>query len=182
MKQPILNQEEKKEVSKKFEDRKELYQEWKGKRKEIDKLANTLHITIQDIAYALRENHGIYTQTAEYLGIPRPVLYRKVQTTPSLMQVMREIEEENKDTVEFRLVEQAKNGVLPAVIYYLKTKGADRGYGSDAIQVNSTDVTNAASLIEILHAARKKNELEDKSKEIEGQWQVKSEESPVRQS
>jgi hypothetical protein len=176
VKQAILNEEEKKEVSKKFADRKEIYQEWKGKRKEIDRLASTLRMTIQDIAYALRENHGVYTQTAEYLGIPRAVLYRKVQTTPSLMQVMKEIEAENVDTVEYRLLEQAKEGVLPAVIFFLKTKGANRGYSDSAIQVNSLDVGNAATLIEMLHNSRKK-QLEDKSQEIEVEWRVKSEEN-----
>jgi hypothetical protein len=166
-------EEEKKQLAAKFHDRKELFLEWKGKKKVIEKLAANLVFTIQDIEYALREHYGNYTKAAEFLGIAREVLYRKVQNTPSLMLVMRRLEEENKDRVEYNLITQAVEGVLPAVIFYLKTKGADRGYTEAALQMTGSDIVNAASLIEVLQK-RRELALEDKAKtstkEIEGVW------------
>lgn len=157
-------EDEKKEIARTFESRRELYLDWKGKQQKIKQLASNLVFTLDDIAYALREHYGNYMKAAEFLGIDRKVLYRKVQATPSLMYLMRQIEEENKDRVEYNLVSQAVDGVLPAVIFYLKTKGADRGYTEAAIQMTGTEIVNAASLIEVLQK-RRELALEDKAKE-----------------
>src|SRR5688500_4297252 len=88
----------------------ERFETWKGKRlskrKKTTMLAISMQRTLADIQYALRKHRGIMKDAAEYLGTTREVLQRKIDMTPSLQVLLRNIEQENIDLAERKLLEQ----------------------------------------------------------------------------
>lgn len=97
-------------------------------KRKLDSLAQTIKPTMRDVAYALRECDGNITVAARFLGISRRLLAYYVNERPALNRLVEDIRAENLDIVEYQLMSQAKEGVLPAVIMVLKTLGRERGY------------------------------------------------------
>jgi hypothetical protein len=82
---------------------------------------------------ALRANAGIVTAAAKTLkqayGSCAPASVRNyIKRYPSLGRVVAEVVEQNLDLAEHKLLGMINEGNMTAVIFYLKTKGRERGY------------------------------------------------------
>jgi hypothetical protein len=173
------------EVEERFRTRQELYKARDKERRRIDRLASTIAITLEDYKYALRKFRGNLSKTAEYLGIERVVLQRKINTSPGLFLCIKQIDEEITDGVEEKLIDQAIEGVLPAVTFYLKTKAKDRGY-TEKVETTTDPITLANSAAALIEAMKKgaRVQLEDKNTIDAGEdsWQVEETQSHQSQS
>ena len=88
---------------------------------------------VADIDAALRASAGIFSAAATILaqkyGTCSPNTVRNyVMRYPSLQEVENEIREQTLDLAETKLVQAIGDGNMTAIIFYLKTKGRDRGY------------------------------------------------------
>lgn len=144
-----VTKEDREAINKLFEKRRTAM--WQSR--ELSKLAKAESATIQDIAYALRENLGNLTMAARFLGMKRRVLKFRIEETPALRRLLEDIMEENLDVAEYNLMSQAHEGVLPAIITVLKTLGKHRGYSEKATmeyELGPETTRNAAALIEAM--------------------------------
>jgi hypothetical protein len=76
---------------------------------------------------ALKENMGVVSITLEQVKVSRPV-YDDWMTEIFFKEKVKEIAEQCLDYVEKKLMDEIKAGNLNAIQFYLKTKGANRGY------------------------------------------------------
>ena len=72
---------------------------------------------------------------AAAIGCERTTIWRRLKTSKVVADAHVEIQEVNLDRAEGKLTEAINAGNLTAVIFYLKTKGRDRGF-SERIDVN----------------------------------------------
>lgn len=152
-----LTEEEREELAR----REELDRRYAERRKRLRQrnreklLAESLALTVRDIEYALRRCRGVTFRAAQYLGVDRKVLYRKIQATPSLRQLQVDIKEEYKDVAEEKLLEQIEQGVLPAITLYLKTQAKDRGYTEKSSIEHGVDTENFRNAATLINAMRR---------------------------
>ena len=76
---------------------------------------------------ALRKNMGVVSITLEETKTSRPI-YDDWMTEIFFKEKVKEIAEQCLDYVEKKLMDEIKAGNLNAIQFYLKTKGANRGY------------------------------------------------------
>lgn len=110
-------------------------------------------VTIHDIAYALRKHLGSIAPAAKSLGLSARYLRWKIKDTPSLQRLQEDILQDNLDTIEYQVMSQAVEGVLPAAIMVLKTLGKARGWSEKATlehEMGENMQKNAAALIEAM--------------------------------
>jgi hypothetical protein len=62
------------------------------------------------------------------LGISRPTFYRWLEEDKKLREKVEEVEEALIDNVESKLLKKITDEDMTAIIFYLKTKGKNRGY------------------------------------------------------
>jgi hypothetical protein len=77
---------------------------------------------------ALRASAGIRSAAAAKLGCSVSTISNYIARYARLRAVEAEIVEQNLDLAETKLLMAIREGRLPAVIFYLKTKGKGRGY------------------------------------------------------
>ena len=77
---------------------------------------------------ALRESHGIITYACQKIGISRVTFYDWCKKDEEFKQLAEEVEESTIDRVESKLLQAINDDKLTAIIFYLKTKGKNRGY------------------------------------------------------
>lgn len=145
------------------------YEERRNKitaRRKEKKLARSLKLTMQDIEYALRKFNGSLAHTAVFLGCTRRQVKLKVDNNPHLVRVLQDIREENKDIIEYKLIEQAESGYFPAISLFLKTQAKDRGY-TERVDMEHELGPNASGTAAALIEAMKKAKDKEVSKEIE---------------
>jgi hypothetical protein len=88
---------------------------------------------VEHVEAALRKSFGLISPAAEILAqaygscTPRTVR-NYLDRHPALREVIEEIIERNLDLAENRLITAISESNMTAVIFYLKTKGRDRGY------------------------------------------------------
>lgn len=100
-------------------------------------------IPFEKVAMAYKKSAGNLTLTADSLGINRRTLDRWREKYPELDEMMRDVEEGLLDLCESRLMQQINESNLTAIIFYLKTKGKQRGYIEGQI-INANLNTNKA--------------------------------------
>jgi hypothetical protein len=88
---------------------------------------------LQHVEAALRNSGGIVTAAANYLeqgyGSCSPASVRNyIRRHPSLKKVIEETVEQNLDHAETSLIKGILSDNMTATIFYLKTKGRNRGY------------------------------------------------------
>ncbi len=81
---------------------------------------------------ALRDSMGIIATACEAVGISRETYRNWKNKDPEFRQRAEDIEEDQIDVVESKLLEAVKRGDLTAIIFYMKTKGKKRGYSEKA--------------------------------------------------
>lgn len=77
---------------------------------------------------ALRSSLGVVTRAAELVGIDRRTHYRWMQEDEQYAADVKDLEEVAVDFAESRLHKLMDDGHAAAIIFYLKTKGRQRGY------------------------------------------------------
>jgi hypothetical protein len=86
------------------------------------------HYTSAEVCDALRKTKGMQTMAAKLLGCDISTMWRHVQRSPTVAQVLKEEHEKVTDMAELVLYQQIQEAAPWAVCFYLKTQGKGRGY------------------------------------------------------
>lgn len=82
----------------------------------------------QKLLKALEESHGVVTNACRKAGVSRAQYYRYLEADEKFRNQVDDIQEAAIDFVESALFKQIKEGNITGQIFYLKTKGKNRGY------------------------------------------------------
>lgn len=85
----------------------------------------------------LGKNNGNITKTCKDMNIPRSLYYVWVKKYPDFLESVNDVCEQITDFVENKLLGLIDQNNTQAIIFYLKTKGKNRGY----IEKNEIDMT-----------------------------------------
>ena len=95
----------------------------------------------------LRKSRGIIKTACKNAGVSRPTCLKWRDNDPEFKSEFDEISEEQIDEVESTLLANILKGDTTAAIFYLKTKGRNRGYGnmevSEAVGAENTPKAKA---------------------------------------
>ena len=83
---------------------------------------------LKDIVEALKKYNGVLTPSAQALGISYDTLYKRVQRSKKLQEVIEMATEGMIDVAENKLMTKIQSGDNTMIIFYLKCKGKKRGY------------------------------------------------------
>lgn len=88
---------------------------------------------VRDVEAALRSTAGLITPAAEQLAkaygsCTRATVRNYIARHPTLRDAIEETIERTLDVAENKLINAIGSGNLTAIIFYLKTKGRERGY------------------------------------------------------
>lgn len=92
--------------------------------------------TKKKLLVALEASLGVVTSACKKAGVGRTIFYNYMAEDPEFKKAVHDIQNVALDFAETKLHELIMNGNAPATIFYLKTKGRDRGY------VERHEVTN----------------------------------------
>lgn len=110
----------------------------------------------QSFLDTLRSTHGVLTEAYEKIGLNKTTVTRWRKADPEFEAAVRHImTDEQVDFGEKCLFKRMENGDTTAIIFYLKTKGKQRGYSEKALPDPVKTVTPAESA-ELTKAAKKK--------------------------
>lgn len=84
--------------------------------------------TLDEIEAALIKGNGINAAAGKILGITGQAVSMRVKKSKRLQRVRAEITEDLIDVAENKLLKAINSDNLTATIFYLKTKGKNRGY------------------------------------------------------
>lgn len=86
----------------------------------------------------LKKTKGIVSDACQMAGISRGTFYFWCKEDENFREAVNEINEATLDFVESKLLENIKKGEVTSIIFYLKTKGRNRGYQEKAeIDINA---------------------------------------------
>lgn len=105
--------------------------------------------------------HGNLSRVAQAIGCSRKAVSDIAQRNPEVKEVLEEARERVVDEVEDAFTKRAMAGDTTASIFFLKTRGRDRGYDQD-YRVDMEAITRAAMSF-ALNKTRNPAEIEDKS-------------------
>jgi hypothetical protein len=97
---------------------------------------------------ALENGMGIITNALEACNIPRAKYLLWYENDEEFSKLVSQVLEKQIDFVESKLLEKINNGDTQAILFYLKTKGKDRGYTEKTqIDDNRNVVININALL-----------------------------------
>lgn len=82
----------------------------------------------KDFLIKFKESKGIISTACDAAKISRMTFYRWKKEDPEFASLVSEIEEASIDYVESKLIENIDNNKTSEILFYLKTKGKNRGY------------------------------------------------------
>lgn len=82
----------------------------------------------QQMIDAIQEAEGNLSAAARIVGCARSTVHRYVNEYATVAAAYEEANETAIDIAENELMKQVKKGSIPAIIFFLKTKGKSRGY------------------------------------------------------
>lgn len=82
----------------------------------------------KEVLERLEDSLGIVTMACKNVGISRKTFYEWKKNDEEFAKAVKDIQEVTLDFVESQLHKQIKDGNVSAAIFYLKTKGKERGY------------------------------------------------------
>lgn len=85
-------------------------------------------VTVSQVAKQIKEKRGNIAAVARALGTTRQTVYDKIQKFPKLQTILADARETMLDNAETTLYDEALNGNVTALIFFLKTQGKSRGY------------------------------------------------------
>ena len=114
------------------------------------------HIKKESLLKALEQSLGVVTVACKNADIPRSTYYKWLNEDKDFAQQVEDIANIAVDFAETKLHEQIQNGNTTATIFYLKTKGKQRGY------VERQEITGAEGMptnfqIEIIGSKKNKD-------------------------
>lgn len=77
---------------------------------------------------AFTQSRGIIAPACRAVSMTRQLYYKWLEDDPAFAETVEAIRQEQIDTVESALLNKIEDGDTTAVIFYLKTKGKERGY------------------------------------------------------
>jgi len=101
-------------------------------------MARKQKFTCAQVALALRKSAGVMRGAARILKCDAKTVRNYVEQHETLKNLAHEIVDETIDSAESQLIKAIGEGNLTAIIFYLKTKGKDRGY-SERREVTGAD-------------------------------------------
>lgn len=114
---------------------------------------------------AFEKTLGVVTPAAQMIGVKRSTIYRWREMYPEFDKACKEISEVAVDFVETQLYKLIKDGSEASTIFYMKTKGRDRGYAEKlqhdvnaevkGVTVNVTNQETAQVLQDIMDKDKK---------------------------
>ena len=81
-----------------------------------------------DMIRALNETRGMIYLAAERLGCEADTIYSYAKRYASVKEAITRHRGKTTDIAELKLYQAINDGSLPAIMFYLKTQGRDRGY------------------------------------------------------
>lgn len=111
-------------------------------------------LNLYKVKEALIKSHGLLTYACRTLGITHHRLMRIINQHPQLQRIVMESEAALVDTAELQLRRRLLDGESWAVMFTLRTKGRDRGYGEEpppraAGGYNGTNLTHNGQPVSI---------------------------------
>lgn len=88
----------------------------------------TERYTVKQVGDALRASAGVRSIAAKKLGCAPTTVSEYIKRHEDLEDLTEEIVQGTIDLAEASLIKHIGDGNLTAIIFYLKTKGRDRGY------------------------------------------------------
>lgn len=85
-------------------------------------------ITIKGLKETIEKHRGNISLVARSFGVSRTTIYKHLNKHPELKVYLADEREKMIDNVESVLYNQALDGNITAVIFFLKTQGKNRGY------------------------------------------------------
>lgn len=90
---------------------------------------------------ALEKSLGVVTTACKTVGIDRTTHYRWLKEDEEFETQVKDIENVALDFAESQLLKQIKDNNTTAIIFYLKTKGKNRGYiEKQEFSIENTDL------------------------------------------
>ena len=80
------------------------------------------------IIEALEKSLGVVTTACKIVGVGRTTFYQWIKDDEDFARQVKDIENIALDFVESKLFENIRDGKTSETIFYLKTKGKNRGY------------------------------------------------------
>ena len=109
----------------------------------INNMNESRHIKKESILKALEQSLGVVTVACKKADVPRSTFYKWINEDEAFAIAVNDIENIALDFAESQLHSQIGNGNTSATIFYLKTKGKNRGYierqeitGADGMPTN----------------------------------------------
>jgi hypothetical protein len=87
--------------------------------------------SVGEVVSALEQSHGLITQAAASLGCSRATIHNYAKRYPTVKETLEWKRRELCDIAMHSLWQAAEAGAPWAVIFTLRTFGADRGYGDE---------------------------------------------------
>ena len=119
-------------------------------------LDKSRHIKKESLLKALEQSLGVVTVACKKADVPRSTYYKWLNEDSDFKREVEDIENIALDFAESKLHEQIQGGNTTATIFYLKTKGKNRGY------VERQEITGAEGMptnfqIEIIDSIKDKD-------------------------
>lgn len=93
--------------------------------------------TKESLVKALTKSRGIIAPAIKAVGVDRTTFIKYYEEDLDFRKAVDDVREGAIDFVESQLLKQIENGNPVPIIFYLKTKGASRGY----VEQNNTNLT-----------------------------------------
>lgn len=90
----------------------------------------------QNLLAALRETRGIVSVACVRAGVARRTFYNWLDTDKDFRRAVEDVNEEAVDFVEGKLLERIEEGKERSIIFFLKTRGKERGYRENGSSEN----------------------------------------------
>ena len=90
---------------------------------------NSNGFKVPEIIAAIKAERGFITRAAQRLGCSRRTMYRYIHKHPTVEQALDAERNKRHDYVEDKLMRVIQDGSVPAIMFYLRTIGRERGYG-----------------------------------------------------
>ena len=91
-------------------------------------MAGQARLTVEQIKHALEQAAGNVSYAAKALGVSRSTMYRRINESPTLQEILTDAREELVDIAESALKSAVIDKQGWAVCFALKTQGKARGY------------------------------------------------------
>nr|DAU26739.1 MAG TPA: putative terminase small subunit [Caudoviricetes sp.] len=119
-------------------------------------MANKKKIPFDTIAQVYEKKAGNLASTASALNIDRTTLWKMRKENPILEERLKAIDEGLIDFAESKLLKAISEGNITGIIFFLKTKGKNRGY----VERVEQDV-NVNPFQELMESVTDEDELEN---------------------